>query len=65
MTTKTHRVRIATETVGQHFGTCAVLRDARSGRRLESTDTYPLGFVVAARDAAESIAKKRGWVVED
>lgn len=58
------RVIIETETVGQAFGSCAVIRDMQ-GRRLEATETYPYGHCAAARARAEAIANDHGWVVSD
>jgi hypothetical protein len=60
------KVVIKTATVGQNFGTVGLVCDARSGRKLaETADTYPLGFVTAARAGAEALAKKNGWTLTE
>ena len=57
------KVRIETVTVGSAFATCAVIRDAKTGRKLAVGDDRPYGFTQAAFANGESIAEKRGWVV--
>lgn len=59
----TKQVRIETVTVGQAFATCAVIRDAKTGRKLAVGDDKPYGFVGAAFANGEAIAEKRGWSV--
>jgi hypothetical protein len=62
MTKKT--VTIETSEVGASFGTCAVIRDARTGRKLaETATTRPLGYTAAAYRDGEALAEARGWVV--
>ena len=57
-------VTVKTRTVGQHFGTCGIIRSAKNGRKLaETPDTYPLGFTTAAIEAAKGIARRKGWTV--
>ncbi len=55
------KVKISTRSVGQSFGTEGVIY-AR-GKIVATTDTFPYGFDLAAREAAEAIAEKRGWTV--
>lgn len=63
--TVARNVRITTRTVGQHFGTCAVVKDAKTGRKLAEGETKPYGFTAAAVANGEDIAKKNGWTVLD
>lgn len=58
--TKTTKVRISVYRVGQNFGWSAALK-LRNGRVLNTTATYP--FEHAARDAAESMARRLGYAV--
>jgi hypothetical protein len=61
--TKTNKtVTIKTATVGQAFGTVAMIK-ARNGRVLWTSDTKPYGFTTAAIAAAECEAAKRGYIV--
>lgn len=58
-------ITIETRTVGVRFGTIAVLRDARSGRRLATTDPpRPYGNTVAALTDGEALAARKNWIVE-
>lgn len=58
------RVKIETREVGQAFGCCAVIRDARTGRKLaETDDVRPYGFTAAAYGDGERLAEQRGWTV--
>jgi hypothetical protein len=56
------KVKISTRTVGQHFGTEGVIYTR--GKVIATTDTFPYGFDLAAWEAAEAIAEKRGWTIE-
>lgn len=58
-------VTIETNTVGQQFGTCAVIKSAKSGRVLWTSDTKPYGMTNVARDAAEQVASDRGYIIAD
>jgi hypothetical protein len=58
------KVRIETQTVGNNFGCCAILRDAKTGRKLAETDTFPRGCEQNARTAARDIAATKGFEVE-
>lgn len=49
------KVTISTETVGQAFGTRGVVRSAKTGRVLATTETKPYGFTTAAVEAAREI----------
>lgn len=53
-------VRVKAERVGANFGHVGVL-SLRNGRRLETTDVYPQAH--QARDAAVSLAERRGYRV--
>lgn len=59
------QVKIETRTVGQSFATCAVIRDAKTGRKLAVGEDKPYGFTAAARANGEAIAEKHGWTVVD
>lgn len=60
------RVTIGIEIVGQAFGCAGVIYDARTGRRLASTErTYPYGDRSAARSGAEALAESKGWTIVD
>ena len=61
--TKSRAVTLSTVTIGQHFGTAGLVRDARTGRKLAQTETVGLGHRAAAILRAEEIAAKRGWTV--
>lgn len=57
-------VRIEVVEVGQAFGCCAILRDARTGRRLaETDDVRPYGFRSNAYRDGERMAASNGWTV--
>lgn len=58
----TRRVTVETMTVGQGFGCCGVLRDAKSRRRLVLTDVVPFQFEEVARARARYLAAARGWI---
>lgn len=57
-------VTVDTVEVGQAFGCCAVIRDARSGRKIAKTRTRPYGCDAAAMADAEAFATARGWRVD-
>lgn len=57
------RVTIETRMVGQNFGCCGVVRDARSRQKLVETRVYPYGHNHAAFESAESICDSKGWRV--
>ena len=57
-------VSISTKTVGQNFGTVAVLVN-EAGRTLVKTSVRPHGFEDAARAEARDIAARKGWRVEE
>lgn len=57
------RVTIETRSVGENFGCCGVIRDARSRRKLAETRVYPNGFDHAAAVGAVSICDRQGWRV--
>lgn len=64
--TKQTKVVIETETVGQSFGTQAVIRSARTGRVLARTDIVrPHGNGSAALGDARALAATRGYVEID
>lgn len=56
-------VRIVVRTVGQSFGCCAVIRDARSGRKLWESRVFPYGFAANAQQRAINEARSRCWTV--
>ncbi len=58
------KVRIETRSVGDAFGCCGIVRDAKSGRKLAETDTYPNGCEQSARSAAKRIAQERGYEID-
>ena len=63
---KTRTVTIETCTVGDHYGTCAVIRSVRGRRKLAETATVrPYGMSEAAYRDGEALAAKRGWTVVD
>lgn len=57
------KVLLRTGTVGQHFGTCGVIHDVRTGQRLAEGMTRPYGFTAAALADVEAIADERRYVV--
>lgn len=57
------QVKITTVTIGTAFATCAVIRDAKTGRKLAAGENKPYGFEQAARANGEEIAEKNGWIV--
>lgn len=57
------KVTIDTAEVGQAFGVCAVIRDAKTGRKLAVGPTKPYGFDAAAMAAGQTLASERGWTV--
>jgi len=64
MTSRSKRtVTITTVSEGVNFGTFGIVRCAKTGRRLASTNILPHGFVVPAREAAAKIAEAKGWTV--
>ncbi len=57
-------VYLSTRTVGQHFGTCGVVRRVGDGRVVAKSDTVrPYGFTGAALEDAEALATCKGWSV--
>ena len=54
-------VKISTHRTGQDFAIVAVIRDAKSGRRLAETQARPIGGEAMARGDAFSIATDRNW----
>jgi len=56
-------VRIETRTVGQCFGTCAVLLDETTREKRAETETRPYQFDSAARSDGETFAAQQGWKV--
>lgn len=66
--TKNKQVQVVVETVtiGQHFGTGALLRSARTGRVLARTSQVrPYGYTAAAVHDAEELASDRGFQIVD
>lgn len=61
-TTTARPVRITTGTVGINFGTVAVVKCAKSGRRLEYVEV-PYGLHSVAVERATALAVSRGWRV--
>lgn len=60
---KTTVVTVETQSVGQSFGCCGVVRSQRTGRKLAETRLYPHGFDAAAMMSAEDLAESRGYVL--
>lgn len=58
-------VKIRVVSVGDNFGCRAIIRDARTGRRLAATRLCPHGFDGAAEGIAENICDANGWRVVD
>jgi hypothetical protein len=60
---KKRSVVVAVVGVGQAFGCCGEIRDARDGTVLDETNVYPNGFEGAAERYAAARALERGWTV--
>lgn len=58
------RIYLDTETVGQHFATRGVIRDAATDEVLDrSPIDRPYGFVHNATEDARELATRRGYVI--
>jgi hypothetical protein len=59
-------VVVETVTIGQFFGTGALLRSARTGRVMARTSQVrPYGYTAAAAHDAEELAADRGFRIVD
>lgn len=57
------KVMILTEVVGCYFARVGVIVDAKTLKRIYTTDPVPLSNVEAARMHAENYAAKQHWTV--
>ena len=56
-------VYITVREAGVHVGVLGEIRSCKTGRVLVTTEAYACGLGVAARQAAESLARERGYDV--